>query len=69
MIWGSASVHTRYLERIERGEFHHRRRCGCGCKTRRTHRGMANGVCLITGCELLIRRWVRDARAARRVGP
>lgn len=37
-----------------------RRRCHCGCKQRSTHLGMANGVCLAEGCELSMRRWVRD---------
>jgi hypothetical protein len=37
-----------------------RRRCNCGCKQRSTHLGMANGVCLAEGCELSMRRWVRD---------
>lgn len=36
-----------------------RRRCSCGCMSRATHRGMANGVCLTTGCELAIARWVK----------
>jgi hypothetical protein len=36
-----------------------RRRCHCGCKRRATHRGMANGVCLTTACELAIRRWIK----------
>lgn len=38
-----------------------RRRCGCGCGRRATHRGMANGVCLTMGCELSMRRWVKEA--------
>ena len=37
-----------------------RRRCTCGCEQRATHLGMANGVCLTMGCELYVRRWVRD---------
>src|ERR1700743_92587 len=36
-----------------------RRRCHCGCKKRATHRGCGNGVTLVTGCQLYIRRWVR----------
>ena len=38
-----------------------RRRCNCGCKGAVTHRGMANGVTLMGGCELRVRRWVRDS--------
>lgn len=37
-----------------------RRRCHCGCKKRATHLGRGDGVGLTTGCELSIRRWVRD---------
>ena len=39
-----------------------RRRCSCGCARRATHRGMANGVCLTTACELAIARWVKTGR-------
>lgn len=41
-----------------------RRRCHCGCKGRATHRGLGDGLCLTTGCELFIRRWVRDGMSA-----
>lgn len=36
-----------------------RRRCPCGCQQRATHNGMANGVALMHGCELRVRRWVK----------
>ena len=53
---GSAADHVRYaLPVLGRS----RRRCSCGCGRRATHRGMANGVCLTTACELAIRRWVK----------
>ena len=45
-----------------------RRRCDCGCQKRATHLGMANGVCLMIGCELYVRRWIRDGVKAHRVG-
>jgi len=41
-----------------------RRRCKCGCKRRATHRGMNNGISLITACELQVMRWVRDPATA-----
>ena len=41
-----------------------RRRCHCGCKRRATHTGLANGIAMTHGCELYIRRWVRDPRNA-----
>jgi hypothetical protein len=56
-LYGSATDHERYMERVDHSS---RRICGCGCGQRSTHRGMANGVCLMTGCELSVRRWVRD---------
>jgi len=59
--WGtraSATEHIRYAEPTE----HRRKRCRCGCKGAATHRGMANGICLKSwGCELSVRRWVRNA--------
>ena len=56
--WGSVEHHQRYSQPVSATS---RRRCYCGCKTRATHRGMANGVCLYSGCELSVARWVRDA--------
>ena len=56
---GSAQDHVRYIEPTE----NKRRRCLCGCRGARTHRGMANGICLTSGCELSMRRWVRDPYA------
>ncbi len=56
--FGSASEHRRYFRR-----FKSRRKCGCGCGTRQTLVGMANGVALMSGCELHVRRWVRDGEA------
>ncbi len=38
-----------------------RRRCPCGCGGTSTHSGRGtNGVALMWGCELHVRRWVRD---------
>src|SRR5438128_8501144 len=53
-LWGS-SEHIRYAQSVRPAS---RRRCHCGCKRRATHCGMANGICLTTGCELSIARWV-----------
>jgi hypothetical protein len=36
-----------------------RRRCSCGCGARATHVGFGDGVALMRGCELYVRRWVR----------
>ena len=54
--WGSATEHARYLVKAP----NRRRRCLCGCRGAVTHIGMANGVALMSGCELRVRRWVRD---------
>jgi hypothetical protein len=63
--WASAEHHMRYIQPVET-----RRRCRCGCKQRITHLGMANGIALAEGCELLMRRWKRDGWPVigRRVG-
>ncbi len=55
--WGSASDHVRYAEAI--GKTRNWRKCPCGCTRRSTHRGMANGMCLMHGCELRVARWVK----------
>lgn len=55
--WGSSRDHVLYAQPIDPKS---RRRCSCGCKRRATHLGMANGICLISGCELSIARWVRN---------
>ena len=36
--------------------------CSCGCKSSITHLGMANGVCLISGCEFSVKLWVSTGR-------
>jgi hypothetical protein len=54
---GSDIEHRRYSEPVDGRS---RRRCHCGCKRRATHRGMANGICLMMGCQLRVARWVRD---------
>jgi len=37
-------------------------KCACGCETNKTHLGFANGVCLISGCEMRVRRWVKAGK-------
>jgi len=51
--WVGSEDHVRYAEPIT-----YRRKCWCGCGKRSTHIGMANGVALLSGCELSVRRWV-----------
>lgn len=58
---GSAADHVRYMDAIKS-----RRKCPCGCGGRTTHAGMANGLALMSGCDLRVRRWVRDGIGAAR---
>lgn len=37
-----------------------RRKCLCGCGGKVTHQGHSNGVALMAGCEMFVRRWVRQ---------
>lgn len=68
MSWGEMGCVTdaRYMQPVQPRS---RRRCGCGCKTRATHLGMANGVSLASGCELSMRRWVKLGLADPRFRP
>lgn len=59
--WSSAAEHVRYMEAVDRHD-RHRRMCRCGCRKRITHRGFANGICLMSGCELTVLRWVKTGR-------
>ena len=43
-----------------------RKKCWCGCGGKKTHRGMANGVCLTTACHLAILRWVKTGYVMQR---
>jgi len=36
-----------------------RRRCPCGCGQRATHAGHCNGITLVMGCEMYVRRWAK----------
>lgn len=54
--WGSATHHERYMAETP----NKRRKCHCGCEGRITHYGAANGVTLMSGCEMSVRRWVRS---------
>lgn len=58
--WASATEHPRAAMPIASTS---RTRCGCGCGKRATHVGVANGYAMMSGCELRVRRWVRDPHA------
>lgn len=55
---GSATQHVRYAEAIK--DRRRARKCHCGCGKRSTHLGKANGVALMSGCEISAARWVKD---------
>lgn len=59
--WGSATHHQRYMAPIDKSARRRCSRCAArdGVKARATHAGMANGVCLMTGCEWHVRQWVK----------
>ena len=41
-----------------------RSKCYCGCNGRATHNGLGDGAGMMSGCELTVRRWVRDGAAS-----
>ncbi len=55
--WGSAQHHAMYVEPLS---YPTRRMCRCGCHKRMTHKACANGMALATGCEMEVRRFVRQ---------
>lgn len=61
--WGQGGSidDRRYIKRIG-GDRRRLRKCSCGCGQKATHSGMANGVALMSGCEISTRRWVRSVR-------
>jgi hypothetical protein len=54
---GGLPEHIRYMEALVPKS---RKLCHCGCRTRKSHVGKSNGVALMSGCELVVRRWVRQ---------
>jgi hypothetical protein len=61
ITWGSADHHACYAERVaDRRRWPRKCRHG-GCSNANTHAGMANGVCLTSGCEFHMHQWARDS--------
>jgi hypothetical protein len=58
--WRASIDHVRYMEPVEPRSH---RRCHCGCGKRAAYAGKSNGIALSMGCELSIRRWVRNPMA------
>lgn len=58
--WGfvGGPEHVRYMEARKKRPGR-QPKCACGCGQSKTHLGFANGVCLMSGCELMARRWVK----------
>jgi hypothetical protein len=57
--WGQVGGLPHQVRYMEPAPSTSRRRCSCGCKGRAARVGFANGVALMSGCELVVRRWVR----------
>lgn len=62
--WGSADHHKRYSVPRPRPHRHHCSRCRSnGARgVKATHAGMANGLCLMIGCEWHVSQWVKMGR-------
>ena len=60
--WGGADHHILYVEEA-RGIT--RRLCRCGCRKRITYRMASNGVTLAMGCEMHVRRIMRQQGGPR----
>lgn len=61
---GGLADHIRYME-LRPKRPGRKPKCNCGCGTPKTHTGFANGVCLTSGCEMSMRRWVKVAGIRR----
>lgn len=57
MIYANSDIHPRTMKTVKSTC---RKRCDCGCTLKASHIGLANETGMIIGCELIIRRWVRD---------
>ena len=53
--WGSVDGHRAMIRTPSTSRY----RCSC-CGKRATHVGLGDGVALMSGCEMRVRRWVRD---------
>lgn len=61
---GGLPGHIRYMEPRKKRPGR-QPKCSCGCEGNITHLGFANGVCLTSGCEMRIRRWVKEGEKRR----
>lgn len=62
--WGRRACvgeHIGYVEPQDarRGQY---RKCRCGCAGKAKFRAMFNGICMYSGCELSVRRFVKHQR-------
>lgn len=61
MGWANVDQHRRAIEPMPTP---HRLKCYCGCEGKATHRGTCNGISMTDGCELHVRRWMKNWRNA-----
>lgn len=66
MTWGELGTVNEHQRYSREAPFESRKLCSCGCKQQATHLGMANGICLMTGCEETVKRWVRGAQVKQK---
>lgn len=59
---GSGATNIRYIEPRQKRPGR-QPKCHCGCEGAKTSVGFANGVALMSGCELSVRRWVKGGRS------
>ncbi len=57
MIYANSDIHLRTFKESKPTS---RKRCSCGCGNRKTHIGFANDVAMMGGCEISVRRWVKN---------
>lgn len=57
MIYANEDIHERTMKKRKPTS---RARCYCGCGNRATHMGLANGCGMMSGCEMVVRRWVKN---------
>lgn len=58
--WADADLHERAMVKTPPSS---RKRCSC-CGRRATHVGTANGMAMMGGCDLRVRRWVKQGSIA-----
>jgi hypothetical protein len=64
--WASTEHHRLYVQKNTLRRMY-MRKCRCGCGGRQTHGAYANGIILMSGCEMDARRWAKAANSKQTV--